>query len=139
MNQERREILRSIFSKNNIFTASKAIALAAVIMTGIIITLFWSLALYNQTSERKIFIKNNNITNYSSTNNYLCSVKGKRLCSKKELFDENIYMAKLTIKNYFYFSYYPQPRFINFPVVAVNLLIIIKIFSKLQKRKKILL
>lgn len=139
MEMEQKEIIKSTLSRDNFFAVIKSMALAAIIVIGVLIILFWGVAFGRQFSERRILINNSVNTAFNSEKKYLCSVNGKKLCTRMELIEENIYMAKLAVYNYFYFSYYPQSGFQNFAAVALNLLIVIKIFSKMKKNKKILL
>lgn len=139
MNKEQKEILKSIFSSKNIFTALKSAVIAAVVIIGLFIILFWGLSLTSQFSEKRNYINSNIGSNLNLEKKYLCSVNGKKLCTKQELIGENIYMAKLSVFYYFYLSYYPQPKFENHAAMALNLLVVIKIFTKLKKDQKILL
>ncbi len=134
MDQDKKEILRSLFSKTNILIGVKSIVLTAIIMIGVIIMLFWGVALSNQWGDRQRYI-NNFGPSEDKTKIYLCSVNGKKLCNKNELIQENIYMAKLTVRNYFYFAYYPELQGQNILLIVLNLALIAKIFSKLKKKE----
>lgn len=134
MDQEKKEIVLSVFNRTNIITVVKSIFFTAILIIGVISSLFWGMALYDQWTDRQIYI-NNFGTGEDRTKIYLCTVKEEKLCSRKELIDENIFMTKLIVRNYFYFSYLPGQKGQNIVMMLLNLAVIAKIFSKIKNKQ----